>query len=135
MLADSKIYRVGVPVTRAVPPFFTGKIVAKAEMEGPPPPGRSLTDLIAVRWRHNNVVELVDWRVLVTPAHGPAGIRVYRRDPVKFGRIAQAKDKTPGVARLMAAAAALKNRVVVIWDDNTRSVEKLKDLTTIPPVW
>lgn len=136
MPADPKLYRIGVPVTLACPPFHSGKIVAKAEAAGAPPSSQRLYDLVAVRWRSNNKVELVDWRLLVTPAHGPAGIRVFKQSPrPRYGRIALPRDKTPGVARLMSAASRLSRRVVVVWDDGTRSIEKIKDITPIQPAW
>jgi hypothetical protein len=136
MPTNTKIYRLGITVTLAAPPFHTGKIVAKAEVDGRHPSGSCISELVAVRWKHNGKAELVDWRRLVTPAHGPLGIRVYQLEPrPRYGRIALPGDKTPGVARLMSAIARLKGRAVVVWDDGTRSIERLKTLTHIPPCW
>lgn len=137
MPVDAKTYRVGVPVTLVTLPFSSGKIVAKAEVAGPPPADRKqLANMVAVRWKHNGEAALVDWRLLVTPAHGPSGLRVYKLAPrLKYGRLALPNDKTPGLARLRTAAAKLTNRVVVVWDNGTRTIESIKTLTPVSPCW
>lgn len=136
MPSNPKLYRLGVTVTLISPPFSVGKIVAKAEVGGRHPVGSSLPDLVAVRWKHSSEAVLVDWRRLVTPSHGSMGVRVRQLEPrPRYGRVALPGDKTPGVARLLTAVARLKGRVVVVWDDGTRSIERIKTLTHIPPCW